>query len=726
MSKRAILFGLVCLIALTALRVSDPYPVEVARNLYFDQLQRLSPRESVPLPIRIVDIDEVSLAAVGQWPWPRHTLAELVDHLSELGAAAIVFDMLFAEPDRLSLARILADPRFAGILGQIDDSGGDAWIDNDEIFAEAIRDRPVVLGVAAVTGTSSQASESQWKAGIVEVGDNPASGLASVFATTDIVASLREAARGIGSVNVDPGAAATVIRQIPLIWKAGDTLLPSLSIEALRVALGESTIVVLGSATAEGAVEAVRVGEFEVPTTTSGQLWVRYRPNDDTLYISALSVLDETRQAGLRDAIEGHIVLVGTSAAGLFDIRTTPLGENVPGVSIHAQVLEQIMLGDYLLRTDWIEGLEFAAFLLLGIVMIVVMSVSGPRLSIPAVAAVGALIVAGSWISFDHYGMLFDASFPVAGGLVAFLAMTSFHYLIADREKRMIRRSFSHYVAPAVLSEIEKSGHHIQLGGEVREVTVMFTDIRGFTSLSERLEPTELVSLLNDLFSELTDQILAEHGTIDKFIGDSIMAFWNAPLETREHRQLACTAALRMRAALKAFNGSIAGQHNPVSLGIGINSGSACVGNMGSRNRFNYSAIGDAVNVAARIEASCRHVAYDVLLSEDTAVETTTFAVLDAGNLDLKGKSHRVPSYILIGNGELKNREDFKELSSRHEELVRALVSSDPDASYPLDACKSLAAAIEPGLIDFYDRLPDRVDDFRRDYPKIKLQRTLV
>ncbi len=713
MNKIAILFGLVFLIALTAVRVADPYPVQVARDVYFDQLQRLSPRENVPLPIRVVDVDEVSLAAIGQWPWPRYTLAELVDRLDELGAAAIAFDMLFAEPDRMSLARLVADPRFSDVLGQIDIRDRVASIDNDEIFAAAIRDRSVVLGVAAVTGSPSQASQSRWKAGIVEVGNNPASGLASVSATTDIVPALREAATGIGSVNVSPGTASTVIRQIPLIWRAGDTLLPSLALEALRVAQGQSTIVVIGSTTTEGAVEAVRVGQFEVPTTASGQLWVRYRPHDEALYVSALSVLDETRQAGLREAIDGHIVLVGTSAAGLLDIQTTPLGENVPGVSIHAQMLEQILLGDYLLRTDWIEGLEFAAFLLLGIVMIVVMSVSGPRLSIPAVAAVGALIVSGSWIGFDRYGALFDASFPVAGGLVAFLAMTSFQYLVADREKRMIRRSFSHYVAPAVLNEIEKSGHQLELGGEIREVTIMFSDIRGFTSLSERLEATELVSLLNELFSELTDQILAEHGTIDKFIGDSIMAFWNAPLETQEHRLRACSAALRMRVALKAFNESMNGQQDPVSLGIGINSGSACVGNIGSRNRFNYSAIGDAVNVAARIEAGCRHVAYDVLLSQDTAVEETALATLDAGKLDLKGKTHRVPTYILVGNGELHNREDFKDLSSRHTELVRALVRSDPEAPGQLDSCKSLAAAIEPGLIGFYERLPDRVDDFR-------------
>jgi adenylate cyclase len=713
MNKIAILFGLAFLIALTAVRVVDPYPVQVARDVYFDQLQRLSPRENVPLPIRIVDVDEVSLAAIGQWPWPRHTLAELVDRLGDLGAAAIVFDMLFAEPDRMSLARLVADPRFSDVLGHIDLRDGLASIDNDEIFAEAMRDRPVVLGVAAIAGSSSQASQSRWKAGIVEVGNSPASGLAAVSATTAIVPSLREAATGIGSVNVSPGEAATVIRQIPLIWRAGDTLLPSLALEALRVAQGQSTIVVIGSTTTEGAVEAVRVGQFEVPTTASGQLWVRYRPNDDALYVSALSVLDETRQAGLRDVIDGHIVLVGTSSAGLLDIQTTPLGENVPGVSIHAQMLEQIMLGDYLLRTDWMEGLELAAFLVLGIVMIVVMSLSGPRLSIPAVAAVGAFIGAGSWISFDRYGMLFDASFPIAGGLVAFLAMTSFQYLVADREKRMIRRSFSHYVAPAVLHEIEKSGHQLELGGEIRQVTIMFSDIRGFTSLSERLEPAELVSLLNELFSELTDQILAEHGTIDKFIGDSIMAFWNAPLETQEHRLRACSAALRMRLALKAFNESMNGQRNPVSLGIGINSGSACVGNIGSRNRFNYSAIGDAVNVAARIEAGCRHVAYDVLLSHDTAVDATSLAILDAGKLDLKGKAHRVPTYILVGNGALHDRDDFKDLSSRHTELVRALFRSAPEASRHLASCKSLAAAIEPGLIDFYERLPERVDDFR-------------
>jgi adenylate cyclase len=703
-----LLVGLALIAGLSLFRAAEPYPVREVREAYFDWLQRLAPREFTPLPVRVVDLDEASLETLGQWPWPRHRLALLLDRLHGFGAATVVFDVLFPEPDRLSPSRLAEDPVIAALLarGAIDPEFATA--DNDAAFAAAMQGRAVVLGIAE----TAEGGLVPGKAGLVQVGADPAAGLPPATATTALVPVLQAAASGIGSVSTSPWGSAAIIRTVPLLWQSGDGALPSLALEALRVAQGESSIVLFGAPGAAGVADSVRVGAFEVPTTPDGQIWLRARRDDPRLYIPARELLAEAPDPALRDRIEGHIVLVGTSAAGLLDIRTTPLGENVPGVSIHAQVIEQILLGDFLRRSDFTEGLELAAFAGLGLVVVGVMSVAGPLVSMAAGGVAGALVLGGSWLAFTREGVLFDATFPLIGGLLAFSALAGFQFVVADREKRTIRRSFSHYVAPAVLEQIERAGHRLELGGETREVTVMFCDIRNFTGLSETMPAQDLVTLLNGFFGGLAAEIIAEQGTIDKFVGDSIMAFWNAPVAAADHRLRACRAALRMRTALAAHNaGEAARRHGPVAIAVGIASGEACVGNIGARNRFNYSAIGDTVNVAARVEAECRPVGYDILITGAVAEGAAELALLPAGDPALKGKSERTPTFVLVGDAALAARAEFAALKAEHARLVEALRAGTADAAR-IAACKALAARVEPGLEGFYDHLPQRLADF--------------
>jgi adenylate cyclase len=325
----------------------------------------------------------------------------------------------------------------------------------------------------------------------------------------------------------------------------------------------------------------------------------------------------------------------------------------------------------------------------------------------------GALILSGSWLAFTREGVLFDATFPLVGGLLAFSALAGFQFVVADREKRTIRRSFSHYVAPAVLEQIERQGHRLELGGETRDVTVMFCDIRNFTGLSETMPAHDLVALLNAFFGGLAAEIIAEQGTIDKFVGDSIMAFWNAPVEAADHRLRACRAALKMRRALADHNaGGASRQNESIAIAIGIASGEACVGNIGARNRFNYSAIGDTVNIAARVETECRPVGYDILVTGAVAEGAPELALLPAGNPALKGKSERTPAFVLVGDSALAMSAEFAALKAEHARLVDTLRSGAADPAR-IAACKTLAARIEPGLEGFYDRLPRRLADFR-------------
>ena len=709
MRKAFFAIGFVLLAALTLVRVADPYPVQALREVYFDMLQRLAPRAAADLPVRVVDIDEASLQALGQWPWPRDRLAALVDRLTGYGAAAVVFDVLFPEADRMSPARVMDTLRTLGVLAPGVTAADLAPLDNDARFARSIRGGRVVLGTANSTDPAAGGIESL--AGFVEVGDTPGAAALPITAAVPILEPLRAAAAGIGVINISPFDQATVVRRVPLVWRGPLGPLPTLSVEALRVASGESTLVLKGEADLPAVMASVRVAGVTVPVTPDGQMWVRYRPDTPALYVSARTVLAAGDDPAVRARLEGNIVFIGTSAAGLLDIRTTALGQNVPGVSIHAQVLEQILQGDFLRRDGPVEAAEILAFLVMGLIVVGVMSVSGPIASILAGAVATAVVTGGSWLAFRDHGILFDATFPLAGGFLIFAGVSAYQFVIADRDKRMIRRSFSHYVAPSVLGQIERGGHRLQLGGVMQPVTVMFSDIRGFTPLSETMTASELVDVLNRLFTALGDEILAEQGTIDKFIGDAIMAFWNAPLEMADHPSHAARAALGMRAALKRFNAA-GGAPLPVAVALGLATGTVCVGNIGSRDRFNYTAVGETVNQAARIEAGCRTVDYDILLSQEAARAAPEMAFLDAGRLTLKGVSGRIGASILVGGATMAATAAFAALAGAHDRLTCALATDTPHEA-ALAECVGLGVALEPGLASFYARIAMRRDDFR-------------
>jgi len=712
------LMGLALVAAFVVLRLADPYPVRELRLTYFDYLQRLSPRAySDDLPVRVLDIDEASLAELGQWPWPRTRVADLVDRLFELGAATVAFDMLFAEPDRYSPSSLARDPAFSGLLG---DLGNAPEYDNDVQLARAIEGHPVVLGVAARNGPLEGSPAP--KAGVAAFGEAPASGLVPVAALTPLAPPLGVSAAGIGDINVAPGTdTGVVVRQVPLIWNGATGLLPTLSVEALRLATGTSTLFLDERPGAPGIVDAVEIGPIRVPTTPDGKIWVHFRPENPGLYISARDVLaTDGDDDALRAAIAGRIILVGTSAAGLLDIRETALGQSVPGVSIHAQIIEQIVDGDVIRRSDVTAGLELLAFIGLGVLMTGAMSIFGPSLSIAFGTFAGLIVLATGLIVFRTTGTLFDATFPLVGGMLNFAIMAGYQFIVTDRDKRMIRRSFAHYVAPELLQRIEADGTNLRLGGGTQVVTVMFSDIRNFTPMTETMSANELVAILNELFTTLGSEILAERGTIDKFIGDAIMAFWNAPLEVEDHALHAALAALRMRTALARFNATpIMEGHDPVALAIGCATGEACVGNIGSRERFNYTVIGDVVNVTARIETSCRRVAYDIVVANAVVAEAGgRLATLEAGFVELKGKSTREKIHVVVGDAEMARSDSFAALARAHLAMLAALRGHDPQAfARALATCRTLAAEVEPGLGAFFDAIPGRAEDFRAVVP---------
>jgi len=685
----ALLFGLTVIVGLTLLRAADPYPVQVARETTFDLFQQLRPREvQADLPIRIVDIDETSLADIGQWPWPRSTMADLSNRLTELGAAAVVFDLLFSEPDRLSPMATI--------------SRGENY---DTTFASALSLGPTVLslsqsGRAAVTDLAP-------KSGLAMTGEDPLAQVPQLGGAAQPLPVLSEAARGLGVASLDREGA-RVARRLPMLWRNGDSVLPSLSVEALRVALGVSTLVVIGGNAGAGTVEQLRIGDFAVPTGPSGDIWLYFRHLPQDIYLPARDLLAD----GYRDLapqIAGHIVLIGASASGLFDIRASALGTAVPGVSIHAQALEQMLTGTFLDRADWVGGLEMALFALAGLLIVLAVIFTGPIVGLVVSLTIAGLLLATSWWAFAQPRLLVDPSFALLGALLLYAAMAFFRFAVTDADRRRIRRAFAHYVEPSLLTRIEADARLLELGGDLRDLTVMFSDVRNFSALAERTTPAGLVDILNRLFAALGQAIVNEKGTIDKFMGDAVMAFWNAPVDVDRHAERACLAALAMREALHRLNASA---EEPIAIGIGIATGPALVGNVGFERRFDYSCIGDTVNVASRIEGACRAVAHDILVTQETAAAVPDLALLPAGAIELKGKSGREPIYILVGDASMRRSPSFAALAAAHAQLLSDLASCN-DYQRALDNCRREALAVDARLGPFYDACLTRAEDFR-------------
>ena len=627
------------------------------RALAFDAYQRAAPAPQLAgSPIRVVQIDEASLARLGQWPWSRTTMAQLTERLGEAGAAAIVFDALFAEPDRTSPEQVLASTtpaRRAAVVRALGRSQS-----HDERFAAALRSYPSVLAASLHDQESEQSFP--MRAGIAAAGDDPALYLPALPGVSANLPILSEAAAGTGFMNWLPDND-QIVRRVPLLLSHNGEVVPSLSLEALRVALGASTYIVR-SANANGAqsfgahtgLNGVKVGPLEIPTDAGGQIWVRFRSYDPNEAIPAWRVLAGEVNPG---ELQGAIVLIGANAPGLMDLRATPLDAAIPGVEIHHQVLEQIVSGNFLTRPDYAPGLE----LLAALIAIGIIALAAPRFRPAINAAIGLLIVVilwgGGFLLFVQAGFLFDPNFPTLAALVFGASATTYFYQRTEHQRVEIRRAFSQYVAPSVVRELVAHPERLKLGGEVRELTVLVCDIRNFSTLAERMSAEELTSFINSFLTPLSDIIIESGGTIDKYMGDAILAFWNAPLDQPDHAERACGASFSILSRMVELNrtwraeAQAAGRvFEDVRIGIGLNTGEACVGNLGSEKRFDYSAIGDTVNIASRLESLTKVYGLALLASEETRRRVPTAAFVETGLVRLKGRSGATRIYTYLAD----------------------------------------------------------------------------
>jgi adenylate cyclase len=705
-----------------ALRIWDPSPVARLRAVVFDTYQQINPRRFDPgLPLRIVDIDEESLKRIGQWPWPRTVLADLVKKLSDNGAAAVGFDMVFPEPDRMSPAIALRfwpqSDALAGLREEVEKLPS-----NDQVFAEAIGQGPVVLGFIA---TPQGGSTPQSKAGFAHGGDDPSLFAPSYPGAAASLPELQDKASGAGSLNWLPEHD-QIIRRVPMVVQVGDKLYPSFAADMLRLAQGASTYVVKSSGASgekafgekTGIVE-VRIGDYEVPTEADGQMWIRFTKQVKERYLPAWKVLNGN--IGKED-IEGRLAIIGTSAAGLLDLRATPLEASVPGVELHAQAIEQILQGSFLQRPDFATPAELFYILVLGLLIALLIY----RLGAAGSAVLGGIAVATvigvSWYTFDAFGWLVDPIYPAIALTAIYLAGTLFVFLRTERERNRVRNAFGHYMAPALVERLADDPSRLKLGGETRDMTLLFSDVRGFTAISEGLDAEELTHFLNSLFTPLSKIILEEQGTIDKFMGDAVMAFWNAPLDDSEHASHACQAALRIMKEMPGLNehwrseAVVKGRSfNPVKIGIGLNTGVCCVGNLGSETRFDYSVIGDNVNVASRLEGQSKMYDVVTIVGESTTARAPDFAFLELDLLKVKGKTEATRIFALLGDNALKQTRGFIDLTGRHDEFLRKYRARDWDTADQLRReCDRMNGA---GLHQLYAIYRERIVFFRQNPP---------
>lgn len=680
-------FCFLIIVAAAAIHLQEPLWLSHLRDPVFDTYQRIRPRTYQPAPVRVIDIDEESLRRIGQWPWPRTRVAELVATLHRLGAAVIAFDVLFAEPDRTSPARVLPEwgdqPALRMLMEELPD--------NDERLRDAVASANVVtaFALAAVGGVHAP----ELKAGYAVAGTNPAPFVPAFETAVSTLEMIEGVARGNGAINVIRDLDG-VGRHVPLVLRLGDRLYPSLAAEALRVAQGATTFVIktagasgeanFGAATG---ITSVRIGAFTVPTDAHGQVSIYFTPSVPERSIPAWKVL-----AGEVDPenIEGQILLIGTSATGLHDLHATPLGVQMPGVMLHAQLIEQVIHDVHLVRPDWAKGAEVLLMAGLGTLIVLIGPWVGALWMAVICAITLALAFAWSWFAFADHGMLFNPLVPAMIVVAVYLTSSLLRHMQTEREQRWIRSAFSTYVSPNLVEELVKNPALLSLGGERKEMTFVFTDLEGFTSLVERSAPDVIVPLLNEYLDAMERIAFKHDGTIDKIVGDALHVIFGAPVTRHDHAQRAVDCALEMDAFGQAFSQRKRAEGIPFGVTrIGVNSGPAVVGNFGGFLRFDYTAHGDAINTAARLESANKFFGTRVCVSGSTAQLCERFAGRPIGALVLKGKTEAIETF---------------------EPLVDGLLHTPQTEAY-LHAYRLLEAGDEQALAAFEAVCQDHPDD---------------
>ncbi|MCD4719170.1 MAG: adenylate/guanylate cyclase domain-containing protein [Desulfobacula sp.] len=569
--------------------------------------------------IIIVDIDEKSLKEIGQWPWPRNILADITKNLYKNDARAIGFDIVFAEKDRTSPIYYFKnlDP---SITSQIPENilsklFNNESMDHDSLFGQAISMGPTILGYVFQTQEDGLKSDTElpFPSSMIKIKPDNVNfqDLCLIPAYRAVVNNpLVSMAESEGFFNVSTDDSGTT-RQVPLMMIMDNIPYPSLALETFRVGMKIPALTIQASGKIKAPkipILGIYIGDKFISTDHSGQIFVNYRgPVNTFKYISAIDILTKPSLPVIKD----KFVLIGSSSIGLFDLKTTPFSKSVPGIEINANIIDNLIKSDPFIYDIYTEiGLTYTLIIAGGLVLSLILSVLGPL-----AGGIGAVIFFCASITWNYYyfflnNRVLGITYPIITCAGILLIISIFNSYREKKKKRYIQKAFSHYVSPDVVSQLLKNPKSLSLKGEEKELTVLFCDIRGFTSISEKMDSKDLGNFMNDYLTRMSQVIMKNKGTVDKFIGDAIMAFWGAPNEELDHAVKAVYTAMALKSELNNLENICKKRNLPnISVGIGINSGLMSVGNFGSKERFDYTVMGDNVNLASRLRVQIKTMA---------------------------------------------------------------------------------------------------------------------
>lgn len=603
--------ALITLVLMMGIRVADPSFVESVRLRYFDQLIT-SKETTVSKQVQVVNIDDEFIRQKGQFPFPRNEYSKLITDLYAHGAGLVVFNIYMPEPDR---------------FGQ------------DSQLAQTLKQYPVVLPHTA-TGDKIKNTYAPFRPGVSVIGgENAGVNFGNIEPN---VKAINNTAAGIGIVNTLPELDG-VTRRIPMVVQSNGNLWPSISLETLRVASGDPSFQVKVT---DGAIEAVRIPKFgKITTDQLGRIWVDWssKPNQHSA-------------SKLPKDFGGSIVIVGVTAKGLNNPVASPIGAIYPH-HLQAAVLDTVTSGTNITRPDYADGAELLSTLLLCLLILFITRYTHGYI-LPL--SIGVIAYYGSLQLFGRYGYLFDITIPLLTILLVYAHGYTVKFLSELKQKLQIKKQFGTYLSPALVEKLQRNPELLVLGGESRELSIMFTDVRGFTTISEHYgeDVQGLTKIMNRYMTAMTAKIIENNGTLDKYIGDAQMAFWNAPVDEPNHAKQAVKTALQMMGSLDAFNDEIAKENVPAfGMGLGINTGTVVVGNMGSDQRFDYTCLGDSVNLASRLEGQSKPYGVKIILGERTAhLVADEYPVVELDCIAVKGKKQGVRIYTLAPPNELHDQ----------------------------------------------------------------------
>jgi len=722
-------FKVGCLVTLAAVLLfasfglQKPDILKTLDNRLTDTMYRWRGTITPTQPIVIVDIDEKSLRAIGQWPWPRDTVARMIHNLNGGGAKVIGMDIVFAEADRTSPKNFVDELQqfFPVQLPQetLAELKTRETLDHDLILGKALSATPSILGYVFQTqddGLKNQ-TDIPFPSGITRlVPDNISyedTSLIRAYRAITNVATVAQS-QSEGFFNVFPDNAGTV-RRVPLFMMMDNVPYPSLSLEMARIGMGHQGATIHVSRQGKAFpkdILGIELGTTFIPTDEKGQLTVNFRgPGQTYPYLSAMDIL-----AGKNlEQVQGKYVLVGTSAAGLLDLRATPFSNIYPGVEVHATIIDNILTGDPFTHDIFTEiGITYALLLVGGIGLSALLVYATPLAGGLGGVLLFLATVAGNYFFFFSRNQLLGLSYPLLTVLVIFLVVTLFNYFFEGQKKRFISTAFGHYVSPEIVHQLLEHPEKLSLRGEQKNLTVLFSDIKGFTSISEKMTSEELGLFMNEYLTAMSRIVLEGKGTVDKFIGDAIMAIWGAPLDDEDHAANCVRAAFRMTKKLEELRADWQKRGLPgVDIRIGINTGIMSVGNFGSDQRFDYTVMGDNVNLASRLEGSNKAYGTGIIISEYTkAALGDRFYCRLLDLVRVKGKDMPVRIYEPLCEGEPET--ELKKETEAFDEALRLYTNREFQ-----EAGMSIHALKINRPLPLYDLYLDRIAHFAANPPPV-------